>query len=113
MCSDGSYYTGITNDLANRFTEHQNGHKENSYTYKRRPVKLVFSHEFSSPSQAIAFEKQIKGWRRAKKEALINNEWEKLPELSVSSGSLVVLRQAQDDRQALDESQVQKTMKNL
>ncbi|MCB9223097.1 MAG: GIY-YIG nuclease family protein [Crocinitomicaceae bacterium] len=81
-CSDKSYYTGVTNDLELRIREHQTGIKKDSYTYTRRPIKLVFYHVFSDPNQAISFEKKVKGWRRAKKEALINDDWEKLPDLS-------------------------------
>lgn len=80
-CSDNSYYTGITNDLDRRLWEHQTGINK-GYTHNRRPVQLVFNTDFNDVNQAIAFEKQVKGWRREKKEALINNEWEKLPELS-------------------------------
>ena len=81
-CSDGSYYTGVTNDINRRVLEHQNCEDPTSYTFRKRPVKLVFTEYYHDVNQAIAFEKQIKGWRRAKKEALINGEWEKLPELS-------------------------------
>ncbi len=81
-CSDGSYYTGITNDIERRFHEHENGYNNTGYTFKRRPLLLVFTEHFSDPGDAIAFEKQIKGWRREKKEALINGDWNKLPELS-------------------------------
>ena len=83
-CSDGSFYTGITNDIERRLIEHQSGENSNCYTYKRRPVTLVFNEVFSDVNQAIAFEKQVKGWRRAKKEALINGNWDLLPELSKS-----------------------------
>ncbi|MBV8390485.1 MAG: GIY-YIG nuclease family protein [Mucilaginibacter sp.] len=82
LCSDNSYYTGITNDIDRRFYEHQTGENPKCYTYKRRPLKLVFCERFTDVNQAIAFEKQVKGWRRAKKEALINGNWELLPELS-------------------------------
>jgi len=82
LCADNSYYTGITNDLERRLYEHQNGTDPNAYTFKRRPFKMVFHEIFHDPNQAIAFEKQIKGWRRAKKEALINGDWHLLPELS-------------------------------
>lgn len=51
-------------------------------TNKRRPVVLVFQQQFTDVNQAIAFEKQIKGWSRKKKEAIIRNEWHKLPELA-------------------------------
>ena len=81
-CSDSSFYTGITNDIERRFFEHQTGTNKDCYTYKKRPVKLVFTEHFSNPSDAIAFEKQVKGWRRSKKIALINLQWDLLPELS-------------------------------
>lgn len=82
LCSDNSYYTGVTNNLEVRFLYHQNGYDINSYTYNRRPVEIVFYTEFNEINQAIAFEKQVKGWSRKKKEAIINDEWEKLPNLS-------------------------------
>ncbi|MDB5133029.1 MAG: hypothetical protein JWR02_2778 [Mucilaginibacter sp.] len=81
-CRDGSYYTGITNNMDRRLYEHENGFDPKSYTFKRRPVKLVFQENFDNVNQAIAFEKQVKGWRRAKKEAIINNDWHLLPELA-------------------------------
>lgn len=81
-CSDDSYYVGVTNNLERRLWEHQEGVNKTAYTYKRRPVEMIFSESFEDPQQAINFEKQIKGWRREKKEALINGQWEKLPELS-------------------------------
>lgn len=80
-CSDN--YTGVTNDIAVRFSQHQSGQYPESYTHKRRPLELVFFCEFDSIKQAIAFEKQVKGWSRRKKEAIINKNWGKLKELSV------------------------------
>ncbi|MES2426754.1 MAG: GIY-YIG nuclease family protein [Bacteroidota bacterium] len=82
LCSDNSYYTGVTNDLDRRVIEHETGESNTSYTFKRRPLKLVFCELFSDVNQAIAFKKQVKGWRRAKKEALINGDWDSLPELA-------------------------------
>jgi putative endonuclease len=82
LCSDNSYYTDVTNDLERRLYEHEHGLNPGSYTCKRRPVKLVFCENFTDVTQAIAFEKQIKGWKRAKKEAIINGDWHLLPELS-------------------------------
>ena len=81
-CSDNTYYTGITSNLEIRVIEHKSGKHKDSYTYSRRPVSLVFYSEFTEPSKAIETEKQIKKWSKAKKEALINNEFEKLPNLS-------------------------------
>ena len=82
LCSDGSYYTGVTNDLDVWLMQHEQGTDPKAYTYKRRLLKLVFNEVFNDIDQAIAFEKQVKGWRREKKEAVIKGDWEKLPELS-------------------------------
>lgn len=66
--------------------EHNKGEVQ-GYTYKRRPVKLVYSQEFKNIHEAIAFEKQLKGWSRLKKEALINDNISALKELSRSHES--------------------------
>jgi len=99
-CSDESYYTGVTNDLEKRFAEHQSGDDPKSYVFKRRPLKLVWSECYNDINQAIEKEKQIKDWTRKKKEALINEDYDELVELSKNS----ILRQAQDDilRQSFD-----------
>ena len=81
-CSDDSYYIGITNDVGRRFIEHSSGLHETAYTYKRRPLKLVFCRQFRNPSEAIRYEKQLKGWTKAKKMALINNDLEMLHEFA-------------------------------
>ena len=65
-----------------RVAQHQEGDYCKSYTYKRRPVELVFCEEFIHPNEAIGFEKQVKGWTRKKKEALIARNWGKLIELA-------------------------------
>ena len=74
-CSDKTYYTGVTSNLSKRLEEHQNGIHKNSYTFKRRPLELVFYAEFTDINVAIEKEKQIKKWSRAKKEALINGNF--------------------------------------
>jgi|TARA_R110000751_G_scaffold247956_1_gene347720 putative endonuclease len=86
-CSDESLYTGITNNLEKRFKEHQNGLKRSSYTYRRRPLKLIFQQEFSDVLQAIYFEKKLKGWTRAKKQSLIDGNGELLQILSECSNA--------------------------
>ena len=73
-CSDGSYYTGHTDDLENRIGSHQTGEMP-GYTKTRLPVELVFTQEFATREEALAAELQIKGWSRAKKEALMRNDW--------------------------------------
>lgn len=81
-CSDESLYTGITNDISRRISEHNSGKIKNSFTYSRRPVKLEFYQEFNDPEQAILFEKRIKKWSRLKKEALIEENYKALQILS-------------------------------
>ena len=80
-CSDDSYYTGVTNNLEKRISEHNSGIIK-GYTSSRFPVGLVFSERFSEVNQAIHFEKQVKGWSRKKKEALINRDLDLLVYLS-------------------------------
>lgn len=82
-CSDKSYYTGVTNNLEKRLAEHQSGAIQ-GYTSIRLPVKLVYSATFIDINDAIRFEKQIKGWSRKKKEALIRGDFDSLKELSKS-----------------------------
>ncbi len=77
-CSDGSYYTGITNNIERRISEHKAGVNRSCYTFRRRPVTLVFSAMFHDVNQAIRFEKQVKGWSRKKKKALIEGRWDDL-----------------------------------
>ena len=81
-CADGSYYTGITNSVVRRVAEHNEGLNPKSYVFRRRPVTLVYSAHFDYVWDAIAFEKQLKGWSRAKKEALIQDNEETLHELA-------------------------------
>ena len=81
LCSDGSYYTGSTNNLELRLQQHFSGEGSN-YTQKHRPIKLLYFEEFSEMAEAFYREKQIQGWCRKKKEALINEKFEKLLDLS-------------------------------
>ena len=80
-CSDGSYYVGQTDDLTQRFAQHQTGAFP-GYTHKRRPVERVWSSEMPSRHEAANCERQIKGWSRAKKEALVRGDWERISELA-------------------------------
>lgn len=81
-CSDNSYYVGVTNNLESRFFQHQEGVNKTCYTYSRRPLELKYFEIIENNLQAIKREKQIKGWTRIKKEALINQNWENLIEFS-------------------------------
>jgi putative endonuclease len=81
-CADNSFYIGVTNNVGRRFIEHQSGVHESSYTFSRRPLKLVYCKQFRSPVKAIDYEKQLKGWSKAKKLALIGNDFKSLHELA-------------------------------
>ena len=83
-CSDGSYYTGSTVDLELRLKQHENGLGAN-HTKKRLPVRLVYYEEFQRIDEAFTREKQVQGWRREKKEALIKNCQHDLPLLSIAN----------------------------
>ena len=80
-CADGSYYTGCTTDLDGRFGAHQAGEIP-GYTSTRLPVEMVYAEEFQTIHDAIDAERRIKGWSRAKKEAMIAGRWDDLPALS-------------------------------
>lgn len=73
-CADGSLYTGHTDELERRVAEHLQG-TGSRYTSGRLPVRLVFSERFPTRDEALASERLIKGWTRAKKEALIRGNW--------------------------------------
>ena len=80
-CANGNFYTGSTVDLARRFYQHQVGEGAN-YTRKHRPVVLVYQQEFPTIGEAFRREKQIQGWSHAKKQALIDGDFEILRSLS-------------------------------
>ena len=80
-CSNGSYYTGSTKNIERRLAQHQRGEGAN-HTRKYLPVELVYFEEYSRIDEAFYREKQVQGWSRKKKEALIDNKSEKLHELS-------------------------------
>ena len=80
-CSNGSYYIGSTINMEARYEQHQNGEGSN-HTKKYLPVVLVYHEVFTRIDKAFYREKQVQGWSRKKKEALINNQHYKLPELS-------------------------------
>jgi len=81
-CNDGKYYTGTTRDsLEIRIAQHNDG-TFGGFTSHRRPVMLVYSEYFELITDAIESERRLKGWSRAKKEALIEGAYRKLPQLS-------------------------------
>lgn len=84
-CSDGSYYTGHTDNLESRIAQHVSGAIPSCYTFNRRPIEWVFSQDFPTREEAIASEQQVKGWSRKKKEAMIRGDWAKVSRLAHSS----------------------------
>ncbi len=103
-CADGSYYVGHTDDMVLRMQQHENG--KVGYTALRKPLELMWQGEFETREGALAFELQIKGWSRVKKEALMAGDWERVQELAQSRGKVASaprLRQAQPERVGGDE----------
>ena len=83
-CADNSYYTGHTDNLEKRIGEHQRGLCD-GYTTGRLPVELAFSQECSTRIEALTAERQIKGWSRKKKEALMRGDWAEISRLAKGS----------------------------
>ena len=86
-CADGSYYTGHTDNLDKRIGEHVTG-VCSGYTATRLPVELVFSQPCATRIEALNAERQIKGWSRAKKEALIRGDWAGLSRLAKNKSNI-------------------------
>ncbi len=82
-CADGSYYTGCTTALDERLAQHRSGLRA-GYTATRLPVECVYAAEFQTLLDATAWERRLKRWNRAKKEAVIAGAWDRLPGLSRS-----------------------------
>ena len=108
QCSDRSYYVGHTDDLAARIAGHQSGLVK-GYTQKRRPVTHVWSQEFAERDEAFRAERQIKGWSRAKKEALIRGDWDAVHLLSMRTP---VLRDAASTSSAAPQDELISTILN-
>jgi putative endonuclease len=83
-CADGRYYVGSYrgDDVDIRVSEHNAGTYQDAWTYSRRPVKLAWAEHYPTALQAIVVERQLKGWSRAKKEAVIRGEWNNLKPLA-------------------------------
>jgi predicted GIY-YIG superfamily endonuclease len=81
-CRDKTYYCGHTDNLELRMDQHMQGLI--GYTARRKPVELLWFTDFSAREEALAVELQIKGWSRAKKEALMRNDWETVKQLAKS-----------------------------
>jgi putative endonuclease len=86
-CADGSYYTGVTRrSVDERVSEHAQGLDEGCYTFRRRPVTLAHAEHYSRIADAVAAERRIKGWSRAKKEAYIRGDYAALIALAKRRG---------------------------
>ena len=81
-CANGAYYTGSTINLEARLDQHQNGEGAN-FTKKHLPVELIYFEEFQRIDEAFYREKQVQGWSRKKKNALIEGKKELLPSLAI------------------------------
>ncbi len=106
-CADGSYYTGHTDNLEQSVSQHQWGAFRDCYTFNKRPVEMAWSEMFATRDDAFAAERQIKGWSRRKKEALINGDWPRVQLLASRSkvlrDGISTLRQAQGSMPPQDE----------
>ena len=82
MCTDGTFYVGVTNNLERRIGEHNFGLDPHCYTFSRRPVVLVYSEDFHDIVEAIAVEKKLKKWSHVKKSALARGDWATISRLA-------------------------------
>lgn len=102
-CANGMYYTGSTKNLELRLAQHQNGEGAN-FTKKHLPVELVYYEEFHRIDEAFYREKQVQGWSRKKKEALINGDYNKLPELSRNYTQYGISTSSMPERSSIPEN---------
>jgi putative endonuclease len=84
LCNDGSFYTGHTDNIEVRISQHGQRLYPRCYTATRLPVKVVFVQEISSRAEALEAERQIKNWSRKKKQALIDGDFEAIKALTIS-----------------------------
>ena len=80
-CNDGTFYVGSTRDLHTRLNLHSEGNGA-AYTRRRLPVTLVYATEFENVADAFAMEKRVQGWSHAKRQALIDGDWDEIRRLS-------------------------------
>ena len=80
-CSDKSYYIGLTTNIEKRIAEHR-AKLGGSYTSIRLPIEVVYIQDFATKTEALVIERKLKGWSRNKKEAFLNNDWNKLSQLA-------------------------------
>ena len=92
-CGDSSFYVGHTDDLEVRIAAHAAG-EGCDFTRQRQPVELVWSEQFATRDEALAMERKLKGWGRAKKQALVEGDWRRISQLGSRGHSSVALRDA-------------------
>ncbi|HSW13053.1 MAG TPA: GIY-YIG nuclease family protein [Solimonas sp.] len=97
LCADGSYYTGHTDALEQRIGQHQTGAIPGCYTLDKRPVTVAWSQEFATREEALSAELQVKGWSRAKKEALMRGDWREISRLARSKSARASTSSARTD----------------
>ncbi|PZQ53205.1 GIY-YIG nuclease family protein [Novosphingobium sp. TCA1] len=83
-CRDGTYYVGRTDDLERRIAEHQSAAFQ-GYTSRRLPAVFLWAQDFQTRDEAFAAERKLKGWSRAKKEAMMAGDWILVSELARSA----------------------------
>ncbi len=83
-CADGSYFSGITNDIDRKLKEHCLGQKSGCWTYSRRPLKLVFLTSSDDPGWALDLDKRIKKWKRSRKRTVVSETFDAFPGLSLA-----------------------------
>ncbi|HEX9684238.1 MAG TPA: GIY-YIG nuclease family protein [Burkholderiales bacterium] len=91
QCADDSYYIGHTDNLETRLAQHNSG-QVRGYTLSRLPVRLVFSQAHATRDEALTAERQIKGWSRRKKQAMIRGDWLEVSRLARSHNTGVATR---------------------
>ena len=94
QCSDNTFYVGVTNDLERRVAQHEYGNDPESYTFSRRPVRLVHASDFQSILDAIDWEKRLKSWSHSKKVALVQNDWKRIHRLARCKNATAAVRVA-------------------
>jgi predicted GIY-YIG superfamily endonuclease len=116
QCSDGSFYVGSARySLDRRIAQHQSG-ELGGYTSTRRPVELVWSADFQFATDAIACERQLKGWSRAKKKALIEGDYAEVSRLAHrrrSSFETAAARPPQDEEYSISPHQQTRKAQNI
>ncbi len=108
-CADGTYYTGHSDDLERRVSQHHGGAFPDCYTFRRRPLEVMWVQEFPERIEALEAERKIKGWSQAKKEGLIRGDWAAVHRLAVRRKSFETAAQPtasgppQDERRLVDD----------